>query len=123
MPASPFTTVKLSSRFKGVALLDEQAPKLPEFNKDETAIKVKRQVQFHQDAKLDEDGFEVLPARTGYEEKELEAHTIEFWANTKGTLPVWFNAAKQSKLWPVGAEVTEQEFDAAVAATQSIRIG
>ena len=46
--------------------------------------------------------------------------TVEDHAAHKGTLPVWFAAAKALHAWPVGKVISETEFDTAVLAAQSV---
>ena len=58
-------------------------------------------------------------------EPELEdgRHTVEFFAGTKKTAPIWFLAAKVTNHWPDLFEITEEEFDAAIAATKTVTVG
>lgn len=57
-------------------------------------------------------------------EVQQPAHrTFEEWAQAAGTA-TWLAAATRAcKRWPVGKELTQQEFDEAVREAASIRIG
>jgi hypothetical protein len=56
------------------------------------------------------------------ENSEPERRAVEAWARAKGT-PAWlFAAARACNRWPIGIELTADEFDAAVAAAASTRI-
>lgn len=48
---------------------------------------------------------------------------IEGWAQEKGTAAWLFAAAKALRAWAVGQEVSEQDFDEAVADAGSVAIG
>jgi hypothetical protein len=51
-----------------------------------------------------------------------ESQTAEHWAKTKAT-PVWlFRAAKAREHWPIGAELTEAQYDAALAGVLNITV-
>lgn len=52
-----------------------------------------------------------------------EIKTVEQWAAEKAT-PDWLlAAARAGNRWPVGRELTEQEFDAAIEAAAHTQIG
>lgn len=63
------------------------------------------------------------PARRPIEEWRREkGHDRVMLGLDPGTL--WmFNAAVALRDWPIGAEVTEAEYDAAIAAATSMRLG
>lgn len=49
--------------------------------------------------------------------------TVEHWAAKKGHIPQPFGQARMLKGWVEGAELTEQEYDAAVADVANVRHG
>ncbi len=52
-----------------------------------------------------------------------EKKPVEEWAKAKGHAGTWrFLAAKAHENWPVGLEVTETEYDAAVAAAIGVTL-
>lgn len=60
---------------------------------------------------------------TEHEHMGATTKTVETWSEEKRT-PAWlFAAARAKHRWPIGREVTEAEFDKAIAATKSIQIG
>jgi hypothetical protein len=52
---------------------------------------------------------------------EPEKKTVESWAAQKATPPWLFAAARAHERWAIGAELTEAEFDAALARIQSLK--
>ena len=51
-----------------------------------------------------------------------ELKTVEVWAQSKAIDALWFAMAKAYFRWPVGRELSEADFDAAIARVQSIRV-
>jgi hypothetical protein len=54
---------------------------------------------------------------------EVVRKPIEIWAEEKGT-PAWLvAAARVHENWPMGRELTEAEFEAALKRVSSVRVG
>jgi hypothetical protein len=63
------------------------------------------------------------PAAAAAPKKAPEKRTVEAWAEAKKHLPQPFGQARMLARWITGSEVTEKEYDAAVAAVDTIRFG
>ncbi len=64
------------------------------------------------------------PTKTNGEKKgvALERRPAEHWAIEKGVAAWQFAGAKYGERWPTGQEITEQEFDAAMARAASVEV-
>lgn len=58
----------------------------------------------------------------GDDNAPAERRTAEAWAAAKRTARHWFEGARVGNAWPVGKELSELEFDAAIAAVQSMEV-
>lgn len=56
-----------------------------------------------------------------YEYEAPLRRSVEEWSKEKGTSEWAFAAAKHLLRWPIGQQVTEAEYDAAIARTLGIR--
>jgi hypothetical protein len=52
----------------------------------------------------------------------LDRKPAEHWAIQKGVAAWQFAGAKYGERWPTGQEITEQEFDAAMARAASVEV-
>jgi hypothetical protein len=57
------------------------------------------------------------------DEQQSERRTAEAWRDAKQTVAWAFAAARAGERWPLGQELTEAQYDAAIDRAKNMRLG